>query len=450
MRWAGIVAAAVGATLVAGPLRAEPVRAHAALGGAHAVGAPQGTEFGFGAMGLASVEVPIGRSLGIEPQLGGLILAPGEPRGANLAEKGAGTAFTAMGGARLRFLGRPVGGPWASVHAGLVVTGDAPRFGFDASLGWDFRVGAGRVDVGPFVSYVHVLEPDGGLAPEDAHVLVLGISVGLGAPILPPLDTDADGIADTEDACPTEPGIRTTDPKTNGCPRRDADHDGVFDDEDACVHEPGIRTSDPATNGCPRRDKDGDGVFDDEDACVDVPGIRTTDPKTNGCPPPDRDHDGVIDADDACPDLAGVKTTDPKTNGCPPAQGGARVEGDSIVLDDVILFDVDSPRVRHVSWPIVKKLAELLLANPDIIEVFVEGHADRTGTPEHNQQLSKDRAEAVKQLLVYFKVDANRITTHAYGNTKPRAAGSGEDALRQNRRVEFTITRTKTSPGGRP
>ena len=45
----------------------------------------------------------------------------------------------------------------------------------------------------------------------------------------------------------------------------------------------GVRTSDPKTNGCPP-DRDGDGIPDAEDACPDVKGIRTNDPKTNGCP----------------------------------------------------------------------------------------------------------------------------------------------------------------------
>jgi hypothetical protein len=34
-----------------------------------------------------------------------------------------------------------------------------------------------------------------------------------------PLDTDKDGIPDTLDACPTEPGPPNPDPKKNGCPQ---------------------------------------------------------------------------------------------------------------------------------------------------------------------------------------------------------------------------------------
>src|SRR5580700_4616089 len=39
----------------------------------------------------------------------------------------------------------------------------------------------------------------------------------------------------------------------------DSDGDGVFDSKDACPHVPGVKSSDPRSNGCPRQG-DGDGV----------------------------------------------------------------------------------------------------------------------------------------------------------------------------------------------
>lgn len=163
------------------------------------------------------------------------------------------------------------------------------------------------------------------------------VTKGYGAPVFRTLfgiewapgvmkaDRDNDGVPDNEDACPDVPGVRTNDPKTNGCPLApsDRDRDGIPDDQDACPDVPGVQTMDPKTNGCPPPppDRDGDGVPDSEDACPDIPGVRTNDPKTNGCPS-DRDHDTILDSEDACPDVPGVRTTDPKTNGCP--QSGSR------------------------------------------------------------------------------------------------------------------------------
>ncbi len=47
----------------------------------------------------------------------------------------------------------------------------------------------------------------------------------------------------------------------------------------------GVRTDDPKTNGCPPNpDRDGDGIPDAEDACPDQKGPPNKDPKKNGCP----------------------------------------------------------------------------------------------------------------------------------------------------------------------
>src|SRR5438046_2577899 len=65
----------------------------------------------------------------------------------------------------------------------------------------------------------------------------------------------------------------------------DRDGGGVLDAEDACPDEPGVRTDDPKTNGCPPpKDRDGDGILNSEDACPDDPGPKNDDPKKNGCP----------------------------------------------------------------------------------------------------------------------------------------------------------------------
>ncbi len=427
---------------------ADEVRLHANAGLVHAVVDPQQSEYGFGGGGAFAAELPILPVLGAQAEVSALGLSQGSPPSdPRIASHGAGDALGGMVGARLRPLGAShVAGLWVDGNGGVVFTGNATRPGFDAHLGYDFRVSpAGRWDVGPFVGYTHVFQPDDSLRPEDAHILWVGVHVALGARQARG-DRDRDGVFDDEDACPDVPGIRTDDPRTNGCPRGDRDRDGIFDDEDACPDVPGVRTNDPKTSGCPPSDRDHDGIFDGEDACPDLPGIRTDDPKTNGCPRRDRDNDGVFDDEDACPDVPGVRTTDSKTNGCPPAGDKVRLEGDTIVLDDIIHFDRDSPRVHHDSYGVVKKIAAFMNANPDIIEVDIEGHADETGTEEHNMELSRSRAASVKTLLVKFGVDPARITSHAYGETRPRVPGHAEEARRLNRRVEFTVTRARAKP----
>jgi OOP family OmpA-OmpF porin len=446
---AGGAAASFLVLLAAGSASAQELQLHGNLGGLHAVGNPQQTEFGFGVGGAAAAELTFARIVGLQVEASGFGLANGTPptSPANLAAPSGGFDFGAMAGVRLHpFAAHTVAGLWIDGNGGVALTGGSARPTFDLHIGYDFRVGKGRFDVGPFIGDTHVFQPANALVPGDAHILWAGVHVALGATAPPRRDRDGDTVFDDEDACPDIPGVRTEDPKTNGCPRGDRDHDTVFDDEDACPDVPGVRTSDPKTNGCPRGDRDHDTVFDDEDACPDVPGIRTTDPKTNGCPRPDRDNDTIFDDEDACPDVPGVRTTDPKTNGCPPAGDQVHLAGDKILLDDIIHFDIDSPRVHHVSFEIIKKVADFMTANPDVLEVDIEGHADETGTTEHNAILSRERAAAVKRIIVQYGVDEKRITTHSYGESRPKVPGHAEEQLRQNRRVEFTVTRSRARP----
>lgn len=69
-----------------------------------------------------------------------------------------------------------------------------------------------------------------------------------------PADGDGDGVIDADDACPVVWGIKSEDPKTNGCPldpNTDSDGDGIRNSDDACPLVAGIKTDNPKTNGCP-------------------------------------------------------------------------------------------------------------------------------------------------------------------------------------------------------
>jgi outer membrane protein OmpA-like peptidoglycan-associated protein len=255
----------------------------------------------------------------------------------------------------------------------------------------------------------------------------------------PPSDRDGDGIIDPEDACPDVPGVRTDDPKTNGCPPPgDRDKDGIIDPEDACPDVPGVKTDDPKTNGCPPpKDRDGDGILDDDDACPDVPGVKTDDPKTNGCPPPkDTDGDGIIDPEDACPEAPGPRNDDPKKNGCPVA----RIEKGEIKIREQVQFAYNSDKILKTSDYILEAVQKILEDNPGIKKVEVGGHTDSKGSDNYNLNLSKRRAASVVKWLTDKKIDKKRLTPKGYGETQPIDSNDTEEGRANNRRVVFQIT----------
>ncbi len=269
------------------------------------------------------------------------------------------------------------------------------------------------------------------------------------APAPPPEaepDRDGDGVVDEDDACPDTPGLKTDDPKTNGCPP-DRDHDGVIDSDDACPDTPGPKTDDPKTNGCPP-DRDHDGVIDSDDACPDTPGLKTDDPKTNGCPDPDRDKDGILNDVDACPDVAGPANTDPKKNGCPQAY----IQSGQIKIRDQVKFATASAAIvpGRDSQDVLDAVEKLLEAHPEIKQVRVEGHTDNAGTAAFNRVLSQHRAESVVTWLVKHGIDRARLSARGFGPDRPIDDNSSESGRRNNRRVEFHIVGEDTSPSDTP
>ena len=85
----------------------------------------------------------------------------------------------------------------------------------------------------------------------------------------------------------------------------------------------------------------------------------------------------------------------------------------------------------------------------DVRYINVNGHADRIGTAQYNQQLSEKRAEAVRAYLLSKGVDASKVETFGFGKTTPVKSCPDQkdrkaliDCLAPNRRVEVEIQGT--------
>lgn len=93
--------------------------------------------------------------------------------------------------------------------------------------------------------------------------------------------------------------------------------------------------------------------------------------------------------------------------------------------------DIDAANARRI-----RESADQLNECPNI-DVSVEGHTDYIGSEAYNQALSVRRANAVREYLVRYGVDEDRLTIKGFGKSMPVADNESDEGRAQNRRVEL-------------
>lgn len=85
------------------------------------------------------------------------------------------------------------------------------------------------------------------------------------------------------------------------------------------------------------------------------------------------------------------------------------------------------------------KVSGIVLAYPSL-HMAVEGHTDSIGSDEYNQNLSEQRAEAVRDYFVQQGISATSIEARGFGKTEPIASNDTPEGRQQNRRVELVLS----------
>ena len=103
-----------------------------------------------------------------------------------------------------------------------------------------------------------------------------------------------------------------------------------------------------------------------------------------------------------------------------------------------ITFATDSSAISPNFNPVLNDVA-LVINKFEKTVLMIEGHTDDTGAEDYNQALSERRANAVKNLLVSYNVNSQRITTVGMGEFQPKVANTSAANRQLNRRVELSI-----------
>jgi peptidoglycan-associated lipoprotein len=130
---------------------------------------------------------------------------------------------------------------------------------------------------------------------------------------------------------------------------------------------------------------------------------------------------------------AGVATVDTSTGST--SQGALGPDG-PLGSQRVIYFDFDSSEIRSEYIDVIAAHGRFLASNANM-RVRLEGHTDERGSREYNIGLGEQRAQTVKRALALQGVQDAQIATVSYGEERPAAAGSDENAYSKNRRVEI-------------
>lgn len=177
-----------------------------------------------------------------------------------------------------------------------------------------------------------------------------------------------------------------------------------------------------------RIDTDGDGVYDDEDRCPSTPPNVTV--NNLGCPL-DSDSDGVFDYLDKCPQTPLDLKVD--RDGCPIPKKK------TTTISLLIEFDVDKTFIKPIYRDKIKEVADFMETHPNSTAV-IEGHTDSTASEAYNMDLSRRRAESVRDYLVNnFGIASEKLTLEWFGESRPVASNATAEGRQRNRRVVAVI-----------
>lgn len=106
-------------------------------------------------------------------------------------------------------------------------------------------------------------------------------------------------------------------------------------------------------------------------------------------------------------------------------------------IDDAF-FDYDSFVLSESGRTALTQSAQWLISHPGYA-LNIEGHCDERGTEQYNLALGDRRANTARTYLLSLGVDGNRLTTLSYGEERPFAEGTTEEAWAQNRRAHLVL-----------
>ena len=116
----------------------------------------------------------------------------------------------------------------------------------------------------------------------------------------------------------------------------------------------------------------------------------------------------------------------------------AGLPADAVAESTVVYFGYDSTKVAQRYRAIIQRAVSHLQTSPSAW-LRLEGHTDERGTRAYNLALGERRAQSVRDLAVEMGALVEQLDWVSYGEEFPAVPRQGEDAWKQNRRVELIL-----------
>lgn len=111
--------------------------------------------------------------------------------------------------------------------------------------------------------------------------------------------------------------------------------------------------------------------------------------------------------------------------------------GETLRLEHLI-FNQGEAEIQPESFDELDEICALLKENATM-RIQLEGHTDNVGSASANLRLSEQRVEAVKKYFTTHGISKARISTRAFGGSRPLQKLATPEARELNRRVEVRV-----------
>lgn len=108
-------------------------------------------------------------------------------------------------------------------------------------------------------------------------------------------------------------------------------------------------------------------------------------------------------------------------------------------LKSDILFDTGKSALKPEAKTNLQQMADIMKKYPENV-LTINGYTDNTGSSKVNDELSENRAKAVKTQLIASGLPESAISTSGKGSSGAIGDNSTADGRKQNRRVEIEVT----------